>query len=91
MCSCFFFQVERAIKHLSKELTWKLFFEAAQAEERAQNFAVARQAYVESVRNCPENLLWKVRCLALHYHYSFFFSFCFLFSGYILSSSVVIF
>jgi hypothetical protein len=32
-----------------------------------------------------------VRCLALHYHYSFFFSFCFLFSGYILSSSVVIF
>lgn len=52
--------VERAMKHISKELTWKLYFEAAQAEERAKNASVSRAAYVEAVRNCPENLLWKV-------------------------------
>jgi hypothetical protein len=52
--------VERAIQHISKELIWKLYFEAAQAEERAGNFDVCRAAYVEAVRNCPENLLWKV-------------------------------
>ncbi len=45
---------------LFSRLVWKLYFEAAQAEERAGNFEVCRAAYVEAVRNCPENLLWKV-------------------------------
>jgi len=52
--------VEKASKAVSKELTWKLFFEAAQVEERAGNLAAARASYVQSIRSCPDNLLWKI-------------------------------
>jgi tetratricopeptide (TPR) repeat protein len=52
--------VERAMRSISKELVWKIYFEAAQVEERASNLQLARTAYVQSVYHCPENLRWKV-------------------------------
>lgn len=52
--------VERACQSISKELMWKIYFEAAQIEERAGNLGLSRAAYVKSVEHCPENLLWKV-------------------------------
>jgi len=52
--------IERAVKSISKELVWKLYFEAAQIEERAGNIQSSRDFYVKSVTYCPENLLWKV-------------------------------
>eukprot|EP01102_Stenamoeba_stenopodia_P016364 TRINITY_DN5718_c0_g3_i1.p1 TRINITY_DN5718_c0_g3~~TRINITY_DN5718_c0_g3_i1.p1 ORF type:complete len:1434 (-),score=333.17 TRINITY_DN5718_c0_g3_i1:126-4427(-) len=52
--------VERAKNAISKELTWKLYFEAAQIEDRAGNLELSRKAYVQSVYHCQENLLWKV-------------------------------
>eukprot|EP00339_Tiarina_fusa_P000679 CAMPEP_0116999280 /NCGR_PEP_ID=MMETSP0472-20121206/2044_1 /TAXON_ID=693140 ORGANISM="Tiarina fusus, Strain LIS" /NCGR_SAMPLE_ID=MMETSP0472 /ASSEMBLY_ACC=CAM_ASM_000603 /LENGTH=915 /DNA_ID=CAMNT_0004698659 /DNA_START=98 /DNA_END=2845 /DNA_ORIENTATION=- len=52
--------IERAVKSISKELIWKLYFEAAQIEERAGNIQDSREFYVKSVSYCPDNLLWKV-------------------------------
>lgn len=52
--------VQRAIKSISKELTWKVYFEAAQIEERAGNSQRGHDYYVQSVMACQENLLWKV-------------------------------
>lgn len=52
--------VERAIKFIPKELKWKIYYEAAQIEDRAGNLELSRQAYVKSVAHCPTNLLWKV-------------------------------
>ncbi|EGG18811.1 hypothetical protein DFA_02550 [Cavenderia fasciculata] len=52
--------VDRARQSVSREVTWKVYFEAAQIEERANHLGLARAAYVKSVELCPENLLWKV-------------------------------
>ena len=52
--------IEKATKSISKELVWKLYFEAAQIMERDGNIQVAREHYVKAVEFCPENLLWKV-------------------------------
>ncbi|KAH3765355.1 Pre-mRNA-splicing factor CLF1 [Pelomyxa schiedti] len=52
--------VERAVQQISKELVWKIYFEAAQIEDRAGNIDKARDMYVRAVYTCPENLLWKV-------------------------------
>jgi len=52
--------VQRALGFISKELVWKLFFEAAQTEDRAGNLESCRAAYVQSVLHCPQNLRWKV-------------------------------
>jgi tetratricopeptide (TPR) repeat protein len=52
--------VERAIKLIPKELKWKIYYEAAQIEDRAGNLEISRQDYVKSVSHCPNNLLWKV-------------------------------
>lgn len=43
-----------------QELRWKIYYEAAQIEDRAGNLELAREAYVKSVYHCPNNLLWKV-------------------------------
>jgi tetratricopeptide (TPR) repeat protein/type II secretory pathway pseudopilin PulG len=52
--------VDRGVKHISKDLVWKLWFECAQVEERAGHLQRARMAYVKSVANCAANLRWKV-------------------------------
>jgi len=52
--------VERGVRHISKDLVWKLWFEAAQVEERNGNLARSRSAYVKSVGACAPNLRWKV-------------------------------
>ncbi|KAH3762549.1 Pre-mRNA-splicing factor CLF1 [Pelomyxa schiedti] len=52
--------VERAVQQISKELVWKIYFEAAQIEDRAGNCEKARDMYVHAVFSCPENLLWKI-------------------------------
>jgi tetratricopeptide (TPR) repeat protein len=52
--------VTRATTEISRELVWKIYFEAAQMEERAGNSAQARRFYVRAVEVCPPNLLWKV-------------------------------
>ena len=52
--------VDRGVKHISKDLIWKLWFECAQVEERAGHLQRARAAYVRSVANCAANLRWKV-------------------------------
>jgi la-related protein 1 len=52
--------VDRGVKHISKDLVWKLWFECAQVEERNGHLQRARTAYVRSVANCAANLRWKV-------------------------------
>ncbi|GAM27682.1 hypothetical protein SAMD00019534_108580 [Acytostelium subglobosum LB1] len=52
--------VERARQGVSREVTWKIYFEAAQIEERSRNASLSRAAYVRCVEQCPENLQWKV-------------------------------
>ena len=52
--------VERGVRHISKDLVWKLWFECAQVEERHGNLLRSRAAYVRSVAACPPNLRWKV-------------------------------
>jgi len=49
--------VERAKNAISKELTWKLYFEAAQIEDRAGNLELSRKAYVQSVYHCQVSLV----------------------------------
>ena len=66
--------VERGVRSISKDLVWKLWFEAAQVEERAGNLSRSRAAYVQSVRACAPNLRWKVwlggaRTELCHRHY----------------------
>lgn len=52
--------VNQALESISKELVWKLYFEAAQIAERSLDLPTARSYYVKAVFNCPKNLLWKV-------------------------------
>ena len=52
--------IDKAIRSISKELVWKLYFEGAQILERACDLAQARVFYVNAVQQCPSNLLWKV-------------------------------
>ena len=52
--------VERGVRHISKDLVWKLWFESAQVEERAGFLHKSRAAYVKSVGTCAANLRWKV-------------------------------
>jgi len=54
--------VERGVRHISKDLIWKLWYESAQVEERNGNgnLSRARAAYVKSVASCAANLRWKV-------------------------------
>jgi len=55
--------LQRAMHCISKELVWKVHFEAAQVAERGGGNAAlkrARHAYVQSILRCPVNLRWKV-------------------------------
>ena len=52
--------VDRGVKHISKDLVWKLWFECAQVEERNGHLQRARIAYMHSVATCASNLRWKV-------------------------------
>jgi len=52
--------VKKATRSISKELQWKIYFEAAQIEDRAGNLEEARKFYVFAVSHCPQPLLWKV-------------------------------
>eukprot|EP00475_Leptophrys_vorax_P007313 TRINITY_DN1462_c0_g1_i1.p1 TRINITY_DN1462_c0_g1~~TRINITY_DN1462_c0_g1_i1.p1 ORF type:complete len:711 (+),score=160.98 TRINITY_DN1462_c0_g1_i1:193-2325(+) len=52
--------IQMAAGVISKELIWKVYFEASQIEERRGSFDKARQDYVQSVKYCPKNLKWKV-------------------------------
>jgi len=66
--------IDRAIKSISRELTWKVQMEAAQAQERAAHIAIAknpsislnemleatRTHFAKTIFSCPENLCWKV-------------------------------
>jgi la-related protein 1 len=52
--------INDAVECISKELVWKVYFESAQIEERANNLEAARAAYVKSVDAALENLRWKV-------------------------------
>ena len=65
--SCNFTQtrgaLQRAMNCISKELVWKVHFEAAQVAERGKLIGwleKARHAYVQSVLRCPINLRWKI-------------------------------
>jgi len=52
--------VERGVRHISKDLVWKLWYESAQVEERNGHLHRSRAAYVKSVATCAVNLRWKV-------------------------------
>lgn len=52
--------VKKATRSISKELQWKIFFEAAQIEDRAGHLGDSRKFYVLAVSHCPQPLLWKV-------------------------------
>lgn len=47
-------------QHISKELVWKVYFEAAQMEERVGCLDHARLRLYDAVDHCPANLLWKI-------------------------------
>lgn len=52
--------LREAVSNVSRELVWKLHFEAAQMEARASEWPLARAAFADSAKHCPENLQWKV-------------------------------
>lgn len=52
--------VVRAAQSVSKELAWKVYFEAGQIEERFDNLSAARDAYVCSIQHCPQSMYWKI-------------------------------
>jgi len=55
--------LQRAMNCISKELVWKVHFEAAQVAERGGGPGAldrARHAYVQSILRCPVNLRWKI-------------------------------
>ncbi|KAL9649847.1 hypothetical protein ABK040_009660 [Willaertia magna] len=52
--------ISRAVNKISKELKWKVYFELAQFEERANNLQLARKAYTKSAVKALDNLRWKV-------------------------------
>eukprot|EP00818_Percolomonas_sp_WS_P008820 CAMPEP_0117447590 /NCGR_PEP_ID=MMETSP0759-20121206/6956_1 /TAXON_ID=63605 /ORGANISM="Percolomonas cosmopolitus, Strain WS" /LENGTH=1112 /DNA_ID=CAMNT_0005239935 /DNA_START=429 /DNA_END=3768 /DNA_ORIENTATION=+ len=52
--------VEKAVQTISSELVWKVYFEAAHIEERANEIKRARTMYARSVVKCLVNLRWKV-------------------------------
>jgi tetratricopeptide (TPR) repeat protein len=52
--------ISRAVQMISRELIWKIYFEAGQIEERRSRFDISRQYFVKSVCHCPENLRWRV-------------------------------
>ena len=55
--------LQRAMNCISKELVWKVHFEAALVAERGGGPTAlenVRNAYVQSVLRCPTNLCWKV-------------------------------
>lgn len=51
--------MERAVQHVSSELLWKIYFEAAGLHERSGFLKRARQLYAKCVAFCPKNLRWK--------------------------------
>lgn len=52
--------LQAATELLLKDLKWKVYFEAAQVEDRAGRLEEARRAYVRAAEFCPANLEWKV-------------------------------
>lgn len=52
--------VDEAVKTISSELVWKVYFEAAHIEERANEIKRARNMYARAVVSCLKNLRWKV-------------------------------
>lgn len=52
--------LQQALQSVSRELVWKVWFEAAQLEARRGDLPAARGSYVHAARSCPDNLRWKV-------------------------------
>jgi tetratricopeptide (TPR) repeat protein len=52
--------VSKAVQLISRELIWKIYFEAGLIEERRDCYDRARQYFVKSIKYCPENLRWRV-------------------------------
>jgi la-related protein 1 len=58
--------VDRGVKHISKDLVWKLWFECAQLEERNGHMQRARAAYVRSVANCASTTMMRTQRRFFH-------------------------
>ncbi|KAJ9467817.1 hypothetical protein DIPPA_27935 [Diplonema papillatum] len=52
--------VQEAKRCITTELVWKLYFEVAQAEERAGNYRASCSCYSSAFLHCLPNLQWKV-------------------------------
>lgn len=50
----------RAVLVLSSEMKWKVYFEAAQIEEKAGFYERARDLFANAIPHCPKSLCWKI-------------------------------
>jgi hypothetical protein len=55
--------------HISRELSWKVYIEAAQAYERLNDNEACQDFLQNSVLNSPDNLKWKVWLIASRVEY----------------------
>jgi hypothetical protein len=57
--------------HVTRELNWKVYLEAAQTYERANDNEVASDFQANSVIHSPDNLKWKVWLIGSRIEYKF--------------------
>lgn len=55
--------------HISRELNWKIYIEAAQAYERLRDKGAASDFLSNAIINSPDNLKWKVWLIASRNEY----------------------
>jgi hypothetical protein len=57
--------------NISRELSWKIYIEAAQTYERIEDKDTALDFLSSSIVNSPDNLKWKVWLVASRIEYKF--------------------
>jgi hypothetical protein len=55
--------------HISRELGWKIYIEAAQTYERLNDIEATNDFLQQSLIHSPDNLKWKVWLLASRFAY----------------------
>src|SRR3569833_1411287 len=55
--------------HISRELNWKVYIEAAQTYERLEDSDATLDFMQSALISCPDNLKWKVWLIASRFAY----------------------
>jgi len=55
--------------HISRELSWKIYIEAAQTFERIKDTKATLSFLASAILNSPDNLKWKVWLIASRIEY----------------------